>query len=342
MDPKDRKKIQFSVPAPPSQLDPRAVEMIRRRRPTPAMLFQLSEHSSPEDESLPYQRASGEGCLLKPKRNNPCAYTPPSLKEALGSQVRAERSIFPATKAHKRKGNGGTTGTMGTPRGWGHPGGAGTRRGDRDTAGRGTEKLWGHRHWRWGQGWRNWGDRDTVGRGWRDFGVGDTGVGDRETGGMGTLGMGTEKLWGQGHCGEGDGDGEILGSGTRDGDRDGEIGGFGTPGMGTEKLGEQEHWGWGQEWGQGWKNLGSGTLGLGMGTGMEKFWGQGHGMGTGMEKLGDRDAGVGDRNGDRDRKIWGQGHCGDRDGETLGSGTLWGQGRERGHHRDRDTAGPCP
>ncbi|XP_068775536.1 protein phosphatase 1 regulatory subunit 1B isoform X2 [Struthio camelus] len=80
MDPKDRKKIQFSVPAPPSQLDPRAVELIRRRRPTPAMLFQLSEHSSPEEESLPYQRAAGEGCLLKPKRTNPCAYTPPSLK----------------------------------------------------------------------------------------------------------------------------------------------------------------------------------------------------------------------------------------------------------------------
>ncbi|XP_064030206.1 protein phosphatase 1 regulatory subunit 1B isoform X2 [Pogoniulus pusillus] len=144
MDPKDRKKIQFSVPAPPSQLDPRAVEMIRRRRPTPAMLFQLSEHSSPEDENLPYQR-SGEGCLLKPKRTNPCAYTPPSLKavqrivqshlesgmsggdssdgeaddgdselargcdpdSALesGSQARAERSYFPAgLKAHKRKG----------------------------------------------------------------------------------------------------------------------------------------------------------------------------------------------------------------------------------------------
>uniref|UniRef100_A0A7N5P8E3 Protein phosphatase 1 regulatory subunit 1B n=1 Tax=Ailuropoda melanoleuca TaxID=9646 RepID=A0A7N5P8E3_AILME len=50
MDPKERKKIQFSVPAPPSQLDPRAVEMIRRRRPTPALLFQLSETSSPEDE----------------------------------------------------------------------------------------------------------------------------------------------------------------------------------------------------------------------------------------------------------------------------------------------------
>ncbi|NWI13163.1 PPR1B phosphatase, partial [Crypturellus soui] len=86
MDPKDRKKIQFSVPAPPSQLDPRAVEMIRRRRPTPAMLFQLSEHSSPgrwrcHPDAVPRsQRGSGEGCLLKPKRTNPCAYTPPSLK----------------------------------------------------------------------------------------------------------------------------------------------------------------------------------------------------------------------------------------------------------------------
>ena len=35
MDPKDRKKIQFSVPAPPSQLDPRQVEMVRGLRPTP-------------------------------------------------------------------------------------------------------------------------------------------------------------------------------------------------------------------------------------------------------------------------------------------------------------------
>ncbi|XP_037349788.1 protein phosphatase 1 regulatory subunit 1B [Talpa occidentalis] len=80
MDPKDRKKIQFSVPAPPSQLDPRQVEMIRRRRPTPAMLFRLSEHSSPEEEASPHQRASGEGHHIKSKRSNPCAYTPPSLK----------------------------------------------------------------------------------------------------------------------------------------------------------------------------------------------------------------------------------------------------------------------
>ncbi|NWS30328.1 PPR1B phosphatase, partial [Polioptila caerulea] len=120
-----------------------AVPQIRRRRPTPAMLFQLSEHSSPgppiPTPLLP-QRSSGEGCLLKPKRTNPCAYTPPSLKavqrivqshlesgmgggdssdgepddgcdpdsaleSAPGSQGRAERSYFPAgLKAHKRKG----------------------------------------------------------------------------------------------------------------------------------------------------------------------------------------------------------------------------------------------
>ncbi|XP_032093322.1 protein phosphatase 1 regulatory subunit 1B isoform X2 [Thamnophis elegans] len=78
MDPKERKKIQFSVPAPPSQLDPRAVEMIRRRRPTPALLFQLSETSP--DEASPYQRSLGEGYHLKNKRNAPCVYTPPSLK----------------------------------------------------------------------------------------------------------------------------------------------------------------------------------------------------------------------------------------------------------------------
>ncbi|XP_053425431.1 protein phosphatase 1 regulatory subunit 1B isoform X2 [Nycticebus coucang] len=60
------------------QLAPNAA--IRRRRPTPAMLFRVSEHSSPEEEASPHQRAAGEGHHLKSKRSNPCAYTPPSLK----------------------------------------------------------------------------------------------------------------------------------------------------------------------------------------------------------------------------------------------------------------------
>nr|XP_031362877.1 protein phosphatase 1 regulatory subunit 1B [Lonchura striata domestica] len=114
MDPKERKKIQFSVPAPPSNLDPRAVEMIRRRRPTPAMLFQLSEHSSPEDENLPYQPdprplsdaalpGSGGAPVPGVPRRSPASSTP--ARAAPGSQGRAERSYFPAgLKAHKRKG----------------------------------------------------------------------------------------------------------------------------------------------------------------------------------------------------------------------------------------------
>ncbi|XP_029429643.1 protein phosphatase 1 regulatory subunit 1B [Rhinatrema bivittatum] len=80
MESKDRKKIQFATPAPPSQLDPRAVEMIRRRRPTPATLFRVSDPSSPEEESSPCQRAVGDSHLLKTKRPNPCSYNPPSLK----------------------------------------------------------------------------------------------------------------------------------------------------------------------------------------------------------------------------------------------------------------------
>nr|XP_033774326.1 protein phosphatase 1 regulatory subunit 1B [Geotrypetes seraphini] len=80
MESKDRKKIHFAMPAPPGQLDPRAVEMIRRRRPTPATLFRVSDPSSPEEESSPCQRALGDSHLLKTKRPNPCGYNPPSLK----------------------------------------------------------------------------------------------------------------------------------------------------------------------------------------------------------------------------------------------------------------------
>ncbi|XP_030591873.1 protein phosphatase 1 regulatory subunit 1B isoform X2 [Archocentrus centrarchus] len=80
-EPKERKKIQFAVPASaPTNLDPRQVEMIRRRRPTPATLFRVADQSSPEDDQSTHQWVVGENGVLKPKRVNPNVYQPPSLK----------------------------------------------------------------------------------------------------------------------------------------------------------------------------------------------------------------------------------------------------------------------
>ncbi|KAL2101907.1 hypothetical protein ACEWY4_003668 [Coilia grayii] len=77
---KERRKIQFSVPSPvPIQLDPRQVEMIRRRRPTPATLFRLTDHASPEDD-LCNQMTTEENGVLKHNRQNIAVYQPPSLK----------------------------------------------------------------------------------------------------------------------------------------------------------------------------------------------------------------------------------------------------------------------
>ncbi|XP_041727306.1 protein phosphatase 1 regulatory subunit 1B-like [Coregonus clupeaformis] len=78
---KERKtKIQFSVPsAMPLQLDPRQVEMIRRRRPTPATLFRLTDQPSPEEENDNHQWVIGENGVLT-KKINAHVYQPPSLK----------------------------------------------------------------------------------------------------------------------------------------------------------------------------------------------------------------------------------------------------------------------
>ncbi|XP_026181898.1 protein phosphatase 1 regulatory subunit 1B isoform X1 [Mastacembelus armatus] len=80
-EPKERKKIHFAVPiSAPTNLDPRQVEMIRRRRPTPATLFRVADQSSPEDDQSTHQWVVGENGVLKPKRVNPNVYQPPSLK----------------------------------------------------------------------------------------------------------------------------------------------------------------------------------------------------------------------------------------------------------------------
>ncbi|KAM3591335.1 uncharacterized protein V6R79_000379 [Siganus canaliculatus] len=76
-----RRKIQFSVPSPvPTQLDPRQVEMIRRRRPTPATLFRLTDPPSPEEDISPHQWVLGDNGALKAKLVHSSTYQPPSLK----------------------------------------------------------------------------------------------------------------------------------------------------------------------------------------------------------------------------------------------------------------------
>ncbi|KAM9425843.1 protein phosphatase 1 regulatory subunit 1B-like [Pholidichthys leucotaenia] len=81
-DKEERRKIQFSVPSPlPTQLDPRQVEMIRRRRPTPATLFRLTDPPSPsEEDSSTNQWILGENGALKTKMVRMSTYQPPSLK----------------------------------------------------------------------------------------------------------------------------------------------------------------------------------------------------------------------------------------------------------------------
>lgn len=75
-DDEEKKKIQFSVPSTvPPQLDPRQVEMIRRRRPTPATLFRLTDPPSPDEDQQQWMLT--DNGVLKSKL---VAYQPPSLK----------------------------------------------------------------------------------------------------------------------------------------------------------------------------------------------------------------------------------------------------------------------
>ncbi|XP_065820894.1 protein phosphatase 1 regulatory subunit 1B isoform X3 [Labrus bergylta] len=92
-EPKERKKIHFAISSSaPTNLDPRQVEMIRRRRPTPATLFRVADQSSPEDDQSTHQWVVGENGVLKPKRVNPNVYQPPSLKDQQETAT-AERSV---------------------------------------------------------------------------------------------------------------------------------------------------------------------------------------------------------------------------------------------------------
>ncbi|XP_056436316.1 protein phosphatase 1 regulatory subunit 1B isoform X1 [Gadus chalcogrammus] len=80
-EPKERKKIHFADPSTaPTNLDPRQVEMIRRRRPTPATLFRVADQGSPDEDQSTHQWVVGENGVLKPKRVNPNVYQPPSLR----------------------------------------------------------------------------------------------------------------------------------------------------------------------------------------------------------------------------------------------------------------------
>ncbi|XP_074822961.1 protein phosphatase 1 regulatory subunit 1C isoform X3 [Natator depressus] len=59
MEPNSPKKIQFAVPLFQSQIDPVAAEQIRKRRPTPASLVIMNEHSPPGSEQADSIKCNG-------------------------------------------------------------------------------------------------------------------------------------------------------------------------------------------------------------------------------------------------------------------------------------------
>lgn len=84
MDPKDRKKIQFSVPAPPSQLDPRQVEMVRGAAPHP----HITPAHLPDATPSPAQSGQSHvgpslGCSGAPHRTGSSLETPSNFSPDL-------------------------------------------------------------------------------------------------------------------------------------------------------------------------------------------------------------------------------------------------------------------
>ncbi|NXA48829.1 PPR1C phosphatase, partial [Nothocercus julius] len=98
MEPNSPKKIQFAVPPFQSQIDPEAAEQvrktsftIRKRRPTPASLVIMNEHSPAGRVRAPGLRAAvaplpshrvfpPQAQSTSPKQRKQSVYTPPAIK----------------------------------------------------------------------------------------------------------------------------------------------------------------------------------------------------------------------------------------------------------------------
>ncbi|XP_012825611.1 protein phosphatase 1 regulatory subunit 1C isoform X3 [Xenopus tropicalis] len=78
MEPNSPKKIQFAVPLFQSQLDPEASEQIRKRRPTPASLVILNEHTPPEVDDKRTNSTNEEN--VSPRQRKQSVFTAPAMK----------------------------------------------------------------------------------------------------------------------------------------------------------------------------------------------------------------------------------------------------------------------
>ncbi|XP_075462884.1 protein phosphatase 1 regulatory subunit 1C isoform X2 [Ascaphus truei] len=101
MEPNSPKKIQFAVPLFQSQLDPEAAEQIRKRRPTPASLVILNDHSSPEIDEKRMTSTHEEN--VSPKQRKESVYTAPSMTGV--KQIKSQNdSSFPEEEEGENEG----------------------------------------------------------------------------------------------------------------------------------------------------------------------------------------------------------------------------------------------